>query len=278
MANLQTLLQGITNWASKPAPTADGTQTPNATRMGRYNEQAIQSYINGTQALSDEGSYFVCTSPTPGTAIAMTTTITSFATTDTQATMIIQNRDINTNPFAKNMYPDYIKLMLVGLPGSATTWQFALTMDSNSSVYTSGGTILAGTASGQTQGLGAYSPNMNSGAQSVAFVAFGALSTAAKSSVSRLVAIGNLRPRVATTPVADLGDEYILKFGPMEHPGANFALGLSGGTPLNIVKNVISVPPVVLGPQQSIKMGIWGVATTGASGPTFEVEFGWFER
>ena len=59
--SLQTFIQGITNWASKPAVTVDGTTTPNAQRMGKYNELAVVSYVPDMHMLADEGSYFIST-------------------------------------------------------------------------------------------------------------------------------------------------------------------------------------------------------------------------
>ena len=112
-----------------------------AIRLGRYGEGFDIPLHGPKHAFADEGSFFVCTNPAPGTGIVTTTSITAFAETDgaVGVVMLLKNLSAKGDPNAKRLYLDYIKLLVTAVPTSATNWGYALTIDDNPVRWTSGG-------------------------------------------------------------------------------------------------------------------------------------------
>lgn len=263
---VQTFIQAIANSFSKPAPTPDGNiTTGQALRGEKYAELATVQYGRGMQYLSDEGSYFVATNPTPGTAITATAALTSYATTDTQPTAIVKNN--NAIGSGVNIYLDFFKLQLVGLPAGATALRANWVWDNLANHYTSGGSTIV-----------PVNPNMNSASASNMVLYFGALSAATSSVNARIISNDQMRGTVAATPVALLGDEYIFRFGAVEQAVANYSLNVAAGTPTQVIKNIIDVPPLIIGPQQVASLRIWGPNTGSTTTCTYEFVMGYWER
>lgn len=262
--SITSFIQGIANTFTKPAPTTDNTVTVGQSfRVDKYAELATVSYIPDFHALADEGSYFVATNPTPGSAIASTGSLTTYATCDTQPTAIVKNN--NAIGSGINVYFDYFRLQLVALPTTATNFRANWVLDNVANKYTSGGTVVT-----------PVNVSINSNNTSNMILYFGAVSAAASSSNARLVSNDQLRGTVAATPVALLGDEYIFRFGAVEQAAASYSLNVAAGTPTQVIKNVIPVSPIILGPQQTATLRIWGTANAGT--PSYEFEFGYWER
>jgi len=95
-------------------------------RGGRYGEQYVLPLIPTKHLLADEGSYFIATNPTPGTALAYNI---QAAFSDTVPLFYVQNNDSKANPFGKRLYLDYIKLICTTAPASSTGVRFALKTD-----------------------------------------------------------------------------------------------------------------------------------------------------
>jgi hypothetical protein len=259
------LLQGVTNWLFRPAATGDGTVTPNAQRMGKYNEMAVVDYYRDQYPQALEGSYFIASSPTPGTGIAITTSLTAYASGSTKPFLLVMN---NNPAGGANIELDYLKIIQTAgqLPTSATNIQIAICLD----------TVAA--KSPTTAGTAITPVNVNPASQAVtnAVIQAGAITTATDSAAVRLVYQDYIEPIVGTTPCAVAPDQFLAKFGPAGLPGSSAYYQLSAGTPLQ-VKQVVSMgPPIVISPGWTAVVKIFGTANGAAA--TYSFELGYRER
>src|SRR5216684_235376 len=199
------------------------------------------------QILADEGSYFVATNPTPGTAIAFAV---NAAVSETAGYFLSVQNSQPAN--GKRIYLDYLRLICGVAPVSATAGDMFIKLDSSG--WTSGGTAIT-----------PVNPNYDNAATSVATVNAGALKTAARVA-PRLVARARLR-----TAIPVVGDEWDFIFGAYEHATAQ----VFNGT--NPQRMPIGLPPVIIAPQAFALVQLWfvGNLTTPAS---FEFELGMVER
>jgi hypothetical protein len=240
-----------TGRVSRGIPQAVPDTNPAPYRAGRYGELMVVPMHSSKFALSDEGSYFLATNATPGTPIAATTNIQAYADTAGYVGnyFYFRNTDLAGG---KRMYLDYIKLMVVAVPLSATSWQWGLVTDYGTARLTTGATAIT-----------PVSPNGDSGTPSIIQMYAGANSTAVGIS-KRIVGRGTFRGVVPTT-----FDEYIIVCGSHEG-GAGFVSAAASGRVVDIA------PPIILGPGQNLTLLMWGAAN--AAAPTFEFEVGWWER
>ena len=109
-----------------PSPQSDQKAPVTNVRGGRYGEQYVLPLISTKHLPADEGSYFIATNPTPGTALAYNV---QAAFSDTVPLLYIQNNDSKANPLAKRLYLDYIKLICTVAPASSTGARFAAKTD-----------------------------------------------------------------------------------------------------------------------------------------------------
>lgn len=234
-------------------PTAIAENSDANVRASKYGDVYTLGITNKNHALADEGSYFVTTNPTPGTAIAFAV---SASVSETAGYFLaIINGSSAGDPSAKNIYLDYLRLICSVVPASGTAGHFFLKSDV-SSKYTSGGSALT-----------PVNPNTGNGNSSVASVKAGALTTAAASGVARLISRGVLRGAI---PVVN--DEYVFDFGGAEAAGGSIILS---GT--SVQRMGIPVPPVVIGPGSMVGLQLW--FPSNASTPSqFELELAHWER
>jgi hypothetical protein len=237
---------GITRRA-QPTKTADGTQQQ--FRVSAYGEQPVVPYSAGTYALCDEGSYFKATNPTMGTAITHATTATWSATA---ALAILRNTDAEGG---KRIYLDYIDLLVVGTPATATSADLSITID-NTNRFSSGGTAIT-----------PQNSNMDSAQATIASLNFGAVIATAASGSVRTVTRQRIKTQAA--PCLTAGDSVLMNFGVVETVG-----GPISGTVANILP--VSTGPVIIGGGDSLLVHVWYPAVTAA--PTYEFEMGWWER
>lgn len=255
----------VTLFRGDVAPQADGTQSSYGLVGNSLNELRTEVAIPDLHVLADRGEYFVAKTATPGTGVALITSLTTFATTDTQPSGIIFNTAAaNTT----RIYLDYLRLTLTAgqLPTTATNMQIAIDIDSALARYTSGGTALT-----------PKNVNGDSNNASVASVLFGATIAAVAGSTNRRVLFSDyIEPIVGTTPCAVAGDMYCVKFGGVEHTAMGSYYQLSAGTPLQVKIITASAPPIIIGGQSTLALRIWGTAVGAAA--TYECELGWYER
>jgi hypothetical protein len=261
------LLQGVTNWLFRPQQTADGSVTPNAQRMAKYNEMAVVDYYRDQYPVALEGSYFVATNPTPGTGIAITTSLTNYASGGTKPFLVVMNNNPAGGP---NLELDYIKIIQTAgqLPTTTTNVQLAVVLDTvaNKSPTTAGTAIVP------------VNVNPASGIVSNAAVQAGAITTTADSPAARLVFHSYIEPIVSTTPCAVAGDTFIAKFGGNEHNLGNngYMQPNSGGTPTSVKVISDQGPPIVVAPGWAACFKIFGTGNGAAA--TYEFELGYRER
>ena len=242
-----------------PSPQADQKAPVGNVRGGRYGEQYVVSMMPTKHPLADEGSYFIATSVTPGTAMPYNI---QAAFSDTTPLLYIQNNDSKANPFGKRMYLDYLKLIVGVAPASATGVRLALKTDP----------VIRTLGTNNTLSITPTSPNSDVATQSVCSVNAqnnGVASVLTASSTSaRLVANAS----IGGLPI--VGDEIGLIFGSAD-PGPYAGLtAVEANTP---GRRVSACPPVILGPNSALTMYAWfpGNAATGLS---YEFEMGWWER
>ena len=238
---------------SRPLPQYTPDQMEAIPRLGRYREQIVQPLWSTLHSLADEGSFFIATNPTPGTAIAAAL---NAAVSETAGYYwLLKNNDVQGAPGAKRAYLSYLRLIQGGtVPASATAGHFFLKLDTIPR-YTSGGTQLT-----------PVNVNGDANTTSIAQTYAGALTTAAAGASARLLARGVLR---SVIPV--INDEWILVAGGNEAANSG---ALSGAAALRMS---IAIPPIVLAPQQTLGLQLWFPGNAVTAG-TFELEAGWWER
>ena len=196
--------------------------------------------------LADEGSYFVATNATPGTAVNYAIQ-TAFS--DTVAAFSMRNADgVN----GLRITPDYIRLICGVAPASATAGQFAFKSDAT--VRGSAGTTNV-----------PQNPNADVGQGSVMDLRY-TPTVAAASAAARLLSRGVLRGSI---PIVN--DEFLFVFGSVEK-SSSASLAAA-----NAQRMVIPMPPIVIGPQQTGLLHLWFPANA-VTAAAFEWEVGWWER
>jgi hypothetical protein len=237
-----------------PAMSAEGV-SDSPVRANRLGE--LYAYITGktNYAMCDEGSYFVATNPTPGTGIAGIAATGAFS--DLESLLVVKNTAAAGS--GKNLYLDYLKLLVTVAGTSGTDHRFVSKIDGPSANrYTSGGSDIV-----------PVNPN-GDGAAPSATVKFGALVTAAASAGARLVGGGILRR--ATIVVA--ADEFVFNFGgPMPNqlrPGT-----LAADSTTN-VSCAVAHCPVILPPQWEYVLAVHAASQT--VGTSYEFELGGWQK
>ncbi len=213
--------------------------------------------------LADEGSFYVATNPTVGTAIAMTTSVVDDAATASATHaqnvpyLYVQNPGGIGSTNAPSLYVQYIKLFSrVGDQAwtSATQALFSVRTDSTGDRRTTRGTTLS-----------KFGANTNLGNNSVADWTAGANVTSLPSAASGRINTHGLIQ--STIPLA--GSTWIFTFGDVSMP-TNFGYA-------SVINSLtIPCPPLVIAPGWSMQLDLW--ATALAAAPTFEVEVGYAER
>jgi len=243
--------QSINGRTSRAIPQAAPDTNQTAIRTSRYGDLIVIPMHGKKHALVDEGSYFLATNPTIGTAISQTTNIVAYADTAGAVGNYFYWRNTDLTG-GKRVYIDYIKLMCAAVPVSATSWQYALVLDYGTARYTSGGSAIT-----------AVSPNGDIGTPSIVQMYAGALTTAVGIS-KRIVGRGTLRGVVPT-----IFDTFVILSGGIEGGGSMASAAASG-------RFVDVTAPIIIGPGQNLTLIMWGAAN--AAAPTFEFEVAWWER
>lgn len=239
---------GVTGRAL-PSKFVDNVEAPY--RVSRYGELVVRPFGKPNYVLSDEGTYFVISNPTPGTAIAGIAATGAFS--DAESLLYIKNGASVGD--GTRIYLDWLQLIVTAAGTNGTDHRFVSKTDSGADRYTSGGSSIT-----------PVNPNMDSSAASVATVKFGALVTTAASTSARLIQNGLIRPVITVA-----GDVYTFEFGgAVQAPPAL----ITSGTAISQVN--ISHAPVVIGPQQYFVMSLHATAQTAAS--SYEFNGGYWER
>lgn len=213
----------------------------------------VVSSLGGARdvALADLGYYFVGLSTTPGTGTIGTASVQAF--TETTPILILFNSSATVS-----VYPTQWRLhcTVVGATAATIATMFTFTLDAGNRL-SSAGTLLT-----------SANTNMNSTNATAAVISVGApIATAASGS----------RRIVSHCPMEGVG------VNPVHHTHT-FQWGAPGAVvPSTLIDNtttlshqVKNLPPMVVGPGQSLVVVRWGAAITTA--PTYEHQFEWIEK
>jgi hypothetical protein len=255
-------VQNLTAWlrTARAIPLRQIDQQDLPIRGNGYGDISVVGNWLRQQAM-DEGSYFVTTNPTPGTGLAYGSAGTQVSFSDTVPFIQVINTGNPSDPSAKTIWLDYLKLVQFGgtAPATTTSVQLAAKVDNGFRAATAGTPVV------HTPVV----PNMN--LANIApvgrvIVHTGAVATIpAASGAARVVS----RCQLKGGPTLLL-DEHQVQFGALD--------AISGGGYLTTVAAYASRSgPVGVGPGQSLTIHLWFPA--GATNPfTYEYELGHFER
>lgn len=215
----------------------------------------IQPPLMKNYALAEEGSYYVLSTPTPGTGIATIAALTTLA--DTSPFILVRNN--NSVASGLRLSLDYIKLRATAAGTGGTAISFAAKVDASATArYTSGN----GLASVNISGLNVNGDDSTAdGCQWNA----GALVAAAAGN-ARLLSSGVIR---SVIPV--VGDVYLFTFGGIDPNLPSMAIN---GT--SVAYLTLPCAPMIVGPQQSGAFHIWLPSQSAAS--SYEIEVGYWVR
>jgi hypothetical protein len=245
-----------------PQPFADGLDEP--VRLWHDQSQAVMPILTDMKVSADEGTYFVAMN-TPGFITNAIAGNIQTSLVDATPTLIIINNNVTASGVPdRRIYLDQVKMIVAVVSASNTDLQYAWKLDTVPR-YSSGGTNISPNAIAAVGG----NPNLASGNLSKALIYAGVLTATGASAASRIVDTGQLRCKVAA-PVMVIGDEYTFKFGnvdPVSNPGESTTVGTF----------TIPSPPIVLGPQHSAALYIWGTAMA-TTAPSWFPIVKWIER
>ncbi len=232
-----------------PATTVEGGQVPS--RHTVYGEQHAMLVGGGKlDAMADEGTYFVATNATLGTALTGTAAPTAFSAT--VALMSLYNSSAVGS--GKSIHLDWLLLSPKAAGTNGTNFSYAMSGD-RINRYSSGGTAIT-----------PVNPNMGSDATSIATMYAGAITAASASAAVRRLNHGILR-----TVIKVIGDQYLFRFGDASPSLAGIPLEGTTQAALSI-----PCPPVIIPPGSS-----WlfhEMAASQSVAATWEFSMGWWER
>lgn len=235
--------------ASRTLPSVSADQSEVRPRGSLYGDQYAQ-LVGGSKlhALADEGSYFVATNATPGTAIAGISAANGYDVLETL--FYIHNSASST----KRIYMDFLTLTCAAAGTNGTDFSLAITTDSVDR-WSSGGTAITPVNALQSSVIATVADR----------VRFGAVVTAA-ATTGKLVWHSLLR-----TVIKVIGDQYSLNFGGSREPAVG--MPLEGTTQASIPRKV---PPIVLAPGESMMVHEYAASQSVAA--QYQFAAGWWER
>ena len=209
----------------------------------------VATFSAGNYGLSDLGASFVAITPTPGTGIIGHAAPTTFDETKPYLTLF--------NNGTLTIYPAYLILHLTVVSVANTRTQFTMALD--------GGGVARRTSAGT--GATINNTNMASAVSAGAQVYVGAVVASAVTASRRL-----LGTRVVRAAIGVVEDTIAFTWGAS---GTVLSPGLiTSGTAIAHTSHGFG--PVAIGPGQNFLVHQWSASQS--TGPTFEVEFGYYER
>ena len=202
MGILQDALVRATSFRFKPLLNPTKQDVPlRATQDGTL---MVANATPGKHVLADEGSYFVTTNPTPGTAIAYGSAGTQASFSDSTPFMQIINTASPTDLNAPVVWLDYIKILQNGTaPASTTSVRYAIKLDNGYRAPSASN----GVSNVPQAASGLVTSNVAPVGRVITYA--GAVATIPiASNAARLVAVGTLKG-AATVNL----DEYTIVFG-----------------------------------------------------------------
>lgn len=233
---------------ARPASNPDGVIGQANHRLGPYGDANVQILGATKHALAEEGSYYVCTNPTIGSAV---TFAVSSSFSDTAPFFHVANTGPSNGPY---IFLDYMRFIMTTAPTTSTQWRFVVKVDTALRLPTAGNATLT------ANNLNMAQANALTGIVSAGTSAL--LTIPASSGNARTVANGSLRSAV---PVAF--DEIFLTFGQ----------AVSGdGAPTTATRTTGFAAPVVIPGGCSAAIYMWGPSNNAAV--TGEYELAMWQR
>lgn len=204
-------------------------------------------------AMAEGGDYFKVCNPTPGTAIAAGIQ-TSFS-----ATANVLMVAVNTTA-TRLVIPHYLRLICTVAPASATSSHMAIIADTIDRYSALGDDVTGSIKNARTD---------DTSTSALTKLRFGIV-TAAAASAPRV--LSRIAIKTQTAPAITVGDEILINFSARGETSPGL---ISGAAAIGIQKNV--GPIVLAGANHSLLFHMWNPANA-ATGPSFEFEFGFWER
>jgi hypothetical protein len=220
-----------------------------------------QNIVPTKQSLCDEGSYFVTTSPTPGTAIAYGAGGTQATFSDLVAFMQVINIGTPNDPTAPVVFLDYLKIITSGTQPTGSLFGRMLVKLDNGFRASTAGTPTTNIPVNTNMNYANIGPNAR-----VITYSGAVPTTPAASAMARIVAQS---VQLKGGPTLTL-DEYSVSFGINDAPKGQ-------GYLTTVAQHGTRAAPVAIGPGQSATIHMWW--NTAAVNPfNYEFELAHWER
>ncbi len=227
------LNQGLVGRAL-PSASPDSINNSVALRLDRYGGAFATAPSVGKSAWAEEGSYFVARTPTPGTGV-----VYNVQTTFVETVPLIFGNNTSTT---KNCWLDRLKLVITEVGGSATTFQYAVKIDSVARSITTNHVVAAVPAC----------PNLGAGTTSVMNIWYQSSSTASALNASSAAAIVVAEGSIGGLQI--VSDEYNIEFGQRLLAGGS---GLTAVQATDPAVKCSSAGPVIVAPGGSFCIHLW---------------------
>jgi hypothetical protein len=234
--------QGTVRRDDAPGTTSDGSLA--YFRASRHGEQVVQPLGRSSYPLCDEGSYFVATNPTPGTAIAGIAAADGYE--DDEALLYLENTHAS-----KHVYLDYLLLTCKVAGTSGTDFAYAIDV-ATEATYASGATAIT-----------PVDTNRETNNTAPVTMYFGAVVTTT-GTTEKIVSHGLLR-----TVIKVIGDQYLFSFGKGVASPMNATI-MEGTDQASITRNC---PPIVVPPGHAMCFREFAASQDGAAQYQFELGF-----
>jgi len=242
----------IVSSRSLPGKTPNNTRA--AIRGSQYGEVFTSPIGEARYSMLDQGTYFIAHNPTNDASTTLAHTA-GIKLADNDATMTKPFLFMRMNPSSSlRAYLDYIEIEVVTAATLAQASNWAAQIDSGASRVTTAGTAFT-----------ALSPNMQSGNSPDLAVQGGVIVVGAETSVCRNLGFGIIRQAIDIA-----GDRFMFRFGDEPSSGDNVVASAAS-------RHLISLPPVILGPQDSFLLGLYDSSDNASAAGVYKVRMGWWE-
>lgn len=239
---------------SEDLPTAVSDENWKGQRANKRGEPFSQEMGRWRSNAAREGTYFVAHDPT----IDVATTLVGHA-----APVLVDGDATLTKPILVGRHTgatgtalaelDYIQIDVIVAGASGTSDHWTMQLDTGTTRYASGTVI----------DLVAVNPNMQSSATPNLGWKAGPYVAGAETASCRVLGFGTFKSTIELA-----GDRYIWNFGG----------DVTGENKVSAAASIyqITMPPVILGPTDSILLALWQVAQNAAG--IYKIRVGWRER
>ena len=248
MPSPRALVGGIINrFLSSAAGYNDDRDQDKPLRCRRYGDLAINCAVPTRHDLADEGSYFVTTTPTPGTGLTWVAAQTTYSAT--APNFLIQNLEQGAQ--GRTVYLDFLTMVTTAAMTAATGIQYAITMDSGQRAPT-------------TNNMTAFVQRcLQAAATTAPNIAILGQSSASASVIPALTNVGYIAARDTWGGINVANDVLGLVFG------ENVA-GLQGLTAVEsaqVSRRIIAAPPIIIPPGWAAAIHIWAGSSSASFAP-----------